>query len=133
VELSQILKQAALTSGVDVRMHAVGINLMRQVNQQFKGPPPFPMYAYSSKAPYLFGEQEWEDVYNLGGRVLLKGRVPPEVERSVILGDIAKSKSERFQAAKAERDSLVPMRIFLSAILACIFTIVVGRLIRGGW
>src|SRR5580704_13734752 len=44
VELAQTLQDRALASGVDARRHALGITLMRQINEEFKGPPPFPMY-----------------------------------------------------------------------------------------
>jgi hypothetical protein len=132
-ELSQQLKQAALAAGVDCQRHALGITLMKGVGEEFKGTPPFPMYAYSSKAPYLFGQREWEDVYRFGGKVLLKGRVPPDVERALILADIANSKNGPARSGELKRRSRAPTWAVLWAICAVFFTVIVGRLIRGAW
>jgi hypothetical protein len=125
VELAQELNQAAFNSGIDVQTRARGIT----INDEFKGAPPFPMYAYSSKAPYLFGQQEWQSIYNCGGRVLLKGRVPTDVEEALILTDIKHSKNEQLPAPK----SSARIQIVFSALFAALVTILAGKLIRGTW
>jgi len=132
-ELAQHLKQAALAAGVDCQRHALGITLMKDVSEECKGAPPFPMYAYSSKAPYLFGQHEWEDVYKFGSKVLLKGRVPPDVERALILADIANSKDGPARSGEVKRRSRAPIWVVLWAICAVFVTVIVGRLVRGAW
>lgn len=132
VELAQTLQERALALGVDAQQHALGITLMRQINEEFKGPPPFPMYAYSSKAPYLFGQREWEDVYKFGGRVLLKGRVPPDIEKNIILADIAGSKDSLSLSANRNKKMRI-LQIALSMLLGIVVAIVLGRLMRGTW
>jgi hypothetical protein len=132
VELAQTLQERALASGVDAQQHALGITLMRQINEEFKGPPPFPMYAYSSEAPYLFGQREWEDVYKFGGRVLLKGRVPPDIEKNIILADIAGSNDSLSLSANRNKKIRI-LKIALSMLLGIVVAIVLGRLMRGTW
>ena len=69
-ELIQALKGDARIAGIDNRKHAQGIALMRQLFDRFGKIPPFSVYVYSSKAPFLFERQEWEEVCEYGGRVL---------------------------------------------------------------
>jgi len=93
--LAEELKKKASEIGVDHDKHTAGIKLMEDIFNYFDGkPPPFPMYAYTSKGPLLLNEREWQEIAKYGAEILLKGRVTPEIERNEILGDIALQKSK---------------------------------------
>jgi hypothetical protein len=63
---------------------------MRKIYEFFGNKPPrFPMYAYTSKGPFLLEQSEWDNISTYGAEVLLKNRVLPERERLEIKGDIA--------------------------------------------
>jgi predicted nucleotide-binding protein len=69
---------------------AKGIQLMRQIYEHYgEHAPRFPMYAYTSKGPFLLEQKDWENISKYGAQVLLKNRVTPEAEREEIEGDIA--------------------------------------------
>ena len=50
--------------------------------------PPFPMYAYTSKGPFLLERKEWKKLSKFGAEMLLKNRISAEDERYEIDGDI---------------------------------------------
>jgi hypothetical protein len=62
-QLATDLKQKALDIGAYDHTHAAGVVLMRKVYEHFGNQPPkFPMYAYTSKGPFLLEQTEWEDI-----------------------------------------------------------------------
>ena len=68
---------------------AKGIKLMQQIYEHYGNHPPlFPIYAYTSKGPFLLEQKDWYDISKYGAQVLLKNRVTPEAEREEIEGDI---------------------------------------------
>jgi len=88
--LATQLKGTAQKIGVHDHQHAAGIQLMRKIYEFFGNKPPrFPMYAYTSKGPFLLEQSEWDNISTYGAEVLLKNRVLPERERLEIKGDIA--------------------------------------------
>jgi hypothetical protein len=95
-KLAERLKETAQKIGVHDHRHAAGIQLMKKIYEFFGNkPPPFPMYAYTSKGPFLLEQSEWDNISTYGAEVLLKNRVLPERERLEIKGDIAIAKSRR--------------------------------------
>src|SRR5215471_10655289 len=102
-DLAANLKKTATEIGVHDQMHAIGITLMQQIYEHFKNhPPPFPMYAYTSKGPFLLEQREWDRISEYGGKVLLKGRVTSDRERTEIIGDIELHRNENSPAAKMQ-------------------------------
>ena len=88
--LATQLKGTAQKIGVHDHQHAAGIQLMSKIYEFFGNKPPrFPMYAYTSKGPFLLEQSEWDNISTYGAEVLLKNRVLPERERLEIKGDIA--------------------------------------------
>jgi hypothetical protein len=95
-KLAEQLKKTAQKIGVHDHWHAAGIQLMKKIYEFFGNKaPPFPMYAYTSKGPFLLEQSEWDNISTYGAEVLLKNRVSPERERLEIKGDIAIAKSRR--------------------------------------
>ena len=93
--LAEELKKKASEIGADDHKYTAGIRLMEDIFNYFnRKPPPFPMYAYTSKGPLLLNQREWQEISKYGAEILLKGRVAPEIERNEILGDIAVQKSK---------------------------------------
>jgi predicted nucleotide-binding protein len=50
--------------------------------------PPFAVYAYTSKSPFLLERREWKRLSQYGAEILLKNRISPQDERCEIDGDI---------------------------------------------
>jgi predicted nucleotide-binding protein len=89
-DLSGRLKSAAVDANANDPERAKGIKLMQQIYEHYgRHAPPFPMYAYTSKGPFLLEQKDWENISKYGAEVLLKNRISPEAEREEIEGDIA--------------------------------------------
>jgi predicted nucleotide-binding protein len=89
-QLAIDLKAKASKAGANDPQRAKGIKLMQQIYEHYGNQAPlFPMYAYTSKGPFLLEQQDWENISKYGAQVLLKNRVPPKAEREEIEGDIA--------------------------------------------
>ena len=128
-KLAAQLKATATEIGANDHTHAVGITLMKNIFEHFGGPsPPFPMYAYTSKGPFLLEQNEWENISKYGAEVLLKNRISPK-------GSGQKSKailpfpSVRILVDEMNRTA----RIILWALLPGLFYLFVGRFLRGAW
>ena len=129
-ELAETLKRTAIEIGVHDHRHAAGITLMKNIYEYFgQRRPRFPMYAYTSKGPFLLEQSEWEDISKYGAEVLLKNRVTPEAERTEIEGDIKIRKAEYSPFARMSRR----VKVVVFALLPGLFYLLVGRIIRGGW
>ena len=88
-ELAEQLKKTAANLGLADHKYAAGIILMENIYKHFKNQkPPFPMYAYTSKGPFLLEQKDWQNISDYGAEVLLKNRVTPESEKTEIVGDI---------------------------------------------
>jgi CheY-like chemotaxis protein len=129
-ELAAQLKRTATEIGVNDHRHAVGITLMKNIYEHFgEKRPKFPLYAYTSKGPFLLEQTEWENISRYGAEVLLKNKITAEREWTEIEGDIAISKREHSLRARAHRVT----RIILSALLPGLFYLFLGRYLRGAW
>jgi hypothetical protein len=102
--LADQLKKTATEIGANDHRRAVGITLMKSIFEHFGGKPPHsPIYAYTSKGPFLLEQSEWENLSKYGVQILLKNRIMPEGEWTEIEGDIAisrRDKNGRVEAAK---------------------------------
>jgi len=89
------IREATAKLGLLDHKYAAGITLMESIHAYFKKkPPPFPMYAYTTKGPYLLEQKDWQKISEYGGRVLLKGRVTAQSEVTEIVGDIEISRAK---------------------------------------
>jgi CheY-like chemotaxis protein len=99
---------------------ADGIGLIRTVRERFHNDPPFPIYAYTSKGPYLLHGGNFDRLEELDARWLFKNRCSPQIERHRISKDIAE-----FQ----ERNQWTPRRMWSVAWRAGLLTAVLGSLL----
>lgn len=133
-DLAENLRKTAVKLGVHDHTHAIGIALMRQIYEHFKKqPPPFPIYAYTSKGPFLLEQAEWAKISEYGAEVLLKGRVTAEGERTEIIGDIEFCRSKNSWTARIRNST---PRIFWALVQGVFFiflSLSIGRLVRGTW
>ena len=79
--------------------NASGIQLIDDVREHFNESPHFPIYAYTSKGPYLLQNEGFDRLENLDARWLFKGKYHPSAERHRIMSDI-KAFKERFNWPK---------------------------------
>ena len=90
--LAKELKDRAIEMELYDHRHAAGIDLMRRIHEHFqkegRSRPAFPIYAYTSKGPFLLEQKEWKKISTWGAQILLKNRVTVETERMEIDGDI---------------------------------------------
>jgi hypothetical protein len=129
-ELAVALRKTANEIGVHDHRHAAGITLMRNIYEHFNNQPPhFPMYAYTSKGPFLLEQNEWENISKYGAQVLLKGRVTADIERTEIAGDIAMHKAKNSWLGWINTTS----RKIALALIPGLFVFFIGAWLRGHW
>jgi hypothetical protein len=78
------LRGSAHQIGADRENCLAGIELIERVNRKYGGKVPFPVYAYTSKGPYLLSQSAWDRIIKSNAVVLLKNRFGPEIERMII-------------------------------------------------
>ena len=133
-DLAENLKKTAIKIGVHDHTHAVGITLMRQIYEHFKKhSPPFPMYAYTSKGPFLLEQSEWDKISEYGVEVLLKGRVTAPSERTEIIGDIEFYRNKNSWTARMKGAAPTLFWTLLQGLFFIGLSLVIGRLVRGAW
>ena len=74
-EEAAALRDTAINIGALEDRLLVGITLMEEIAVKHKNSVPFPIYAYTSKGPYLLAEGAWDRILSAGARVLLKNPV----------------------------------------------------------
>ena len=118
-KLADQLKQTATDIGANDHTHAVGITLMKGIFEHFGGShPSFPIYAYTSKGPFLLEQNEWENLSKYGVQILLKNRITPEAEWTEIEGDIAISKRDKNGPPGAAKGSFIHAGNVFDAMMA---------------
>ncbi len=133
-KLALNLKAVAKQIGANDHTHATGIELMREIYEHFgKKAPPFPMYAYTSKGPFLLEQKEWENISKYGAEVLLKNKVTAESERLEIVGDIAVHKLDNSWFERAKGGSHWLMWALIPGIILTVVSFCIRRLITGTW
>jgi hypothetical protein len=127
-KLAEQLKQTAQRTGIYDHQHAAGIQLMKKIYEFFGNKsPPFPMYAYTSKGPFLLEQSEWDNISTYGAEVLLKNRVLPQRERLEIKGDIAIAKARRSWLAWGKLRSREFLWDLLPNVVVAVVFFLLGR------
>jgi hypothetical protein len=71
-----------LAQRFDAKKAQQGIALIRYIRDRFDGKPHFPIYAYTSKGPYLMEHEGFEELEKLDVKWLFKNKYDPETERT---------------------------------------------------
>ena len=93
--LEQARELEALGDRLGARAAETGIELIRNVRERYRGDPPFPIYAYTSKGPYIMQSAGFQRLEELEARWLFKKRYTPESERLRIIRDIEALRAQR--------------------------------------
>ena len=97
------LRKTAADIGAMQEGNLAGIMLLENIARDFKQRTPFPMYAYTSKGPYLLRESACDHVVKSGAKVLFKNRLGRQIEKMLICEDIDTCKREHSLRAKLAR------------------------------
>jgi hypothetical protein len=85
--------EAKRIEGLAAELHAEGaaegIGLIQRVRHHFQDNPPFPIYAYTSKGPYLLHKDSFDRLEELDARWLFKNKYSIQTERHRISKDVA--------------------------------------------
>ena len=133
-DLADQLRDTANEIGVIDHTRALGIRLMEKVYEHFGNrPPPFPMYAYTSKGPFLLEQKDWENISKYGAEILLKNRVSPQTERIEIEGDIALHRQKRSWLYWLSTS--YPRFLWAAgpSIFGGVIVLLIGKWLRGTW
>jgi hypothetical protein len=110
--------------------YARGIGLMEEIHEKvLKGElPSFPMFAYTTKAPYLLERHAWQRIHRTDAKVLLKNILEPGDERRFIRDEVAKYKQTWWRRiAKDIREAMRPInlsRLIANHLINAVFGVV---------
>ena len=93
-EKAEEIKRFGQEIGATEIRNLAGVDLIRALGSRFKAR--FPVYAYTSKGPYLLDNRSFDHIGESGARWLSKGRYSPSTEQIIIQQDI-----EEFQNANS--------------------------------
>lgn len=97
------LRAFAHSIHADDNRYLEGIGLLEDVATRFGGGSRFPVYAFTSKGPYLLGKDAWDRIARAGADVLLKNRFGTGVLRSRLEVDIEEFRRRNSWAAGVSR------------------------------
>jgi len=107
---------------------ADGIGLIQRVRELFRDDPPFPIYAYTSKGPYLLHNESFDRLEELNARWLFKNKDSPQSERHRISKDVAEFQ-ERNQSTR--RLWRVALRTgFVMAVVGALIGVALDRVAK---
>ena len=92
--------------------------MIEDVYRKFDNKPPFPVYAYTSKGPYLLDTPGFDRIARIGASWLFKNRYGRDAERLLIQRDIEESRNSNSMIRRIRKhtpDSAV-LTVFGAAI-----------------
>jgi CheY-like chemotaxis protein len=104
-----------------------GIDLIANVRAHFGEAPPFPIYAYTSKGPYLLQDNGFERLEELDARWLFKKKYSPQAVTHRIIRDVSEFRGRDWHRRIWR---FVVVTGLISAILGAILGVVFDRLAR---
>ena len=99
--------------------HQDGIDLMEQIQRDFDGSPPFPVFAYTAKAPYLMENSGFARIISSGARWLFKHKNNKTAEYAIItdaIRQVTKSARKVFLVHGRNRSIRNRVEIFLDQL-----------------
>lgn len=114
--------------------YTAGIDLIAAVRERLPesegSPPRFPVYAYTSKGPFLLGTPAWNRIAENGAKVLLKNSFGREAEGMVLRRDIRHYRTEVERHAAASRFGTKVRRALIGmGILGAALGVLIDRLV----
>ena len=109
----------------------LGIRLIRDVRDFFGGTPKFPIYAYTSKGPYLMQDEGFKQLEELNAEWLFKNKGHPYTEKRRIARDI-----EAYRKRFSWRSRLWEVAVvtgLISAIIGAVLGVIFARLAHNWW
>ena len=124
--------EAKRIKGLSAELHADeaadGIGLIERIRQHFNNEPPFPIYAYTSKGPYLLQRESFDRLEELDARWLFKNKYSAQIERHRIIEDVTEFRDRNQMTRRiwsvAWRTGLV------MALVGAIIGVVLDRLLK---
>jgi hypothetical protein len=95
------LRQFGESIGANRVDYQAGIKLIETVSERFGAR--FPIYAYTSKGPYLLADIGFDRIGATGARWLFKGKFGPHTERLILRQDIEESRVRNSFTMRAAR------------------------------
>jgi hypothetical protein len=121
-EQASKLREEASTIAPDTSQR--GIRLIGDIQKQFRGSPPFPIYAYTSKGPYLLQGDGFQRLEELEARWLFKGRLDPPHVRHRLDTDIREFR-DQFNLRK-----WIWQGAIRAGLIGAVFGLLVDRLLK---
>jgi hypothetical protein len=105
-----------------------GIGLMNSVSDHFGSRVPFPMFAYTSKGPYLLHGPSFDKLEELGAKWLFKNKYSVQVERREIRTEIDSFRERRDWRRRAW--GIAWRTGLIMSIVGAILGVIVDRIAR---
>jgi hypothetical protein len=114
----------------DKDSHITGIELMEDIAELFgkNKEVPFPMFAYTSKAPYLLNQSGWDRIVKCGGTVLLKNRFGFRSEQRLIQKAIDSYKRSWWKRLRDHSNTVLVEWSMASAAIGALVTYALCKL-----
>jgi CheY-like chemotaxis protein len=124
-QISQLQEQA---SKFKPEQAEEGIGLMQSIHDQFAGDVPFPIFAYTSKGPYLLHTDSFDKIEDLGAKWLFKNKFSVQNERREVRSAINEFAERRYWSRRAWE--LAWKTGLIMAVFGSVLGIVLDRLAR---
>ena len=106
-----------------------GVCLIEQISQLPKRHQPPVIYAYTSKGPYLLGDQAFDKLEKLQARWLFKNKYSPEVEANLVRSDVEALRRTNSGRRRVAQVALATGAV--SAVLGAVLGVLAERLLVG--
>ncbi len=109
------------------RLHQAGITLIETISRQYDSRPPFLLYAYTSKGPYLLQGEGFDRISKAGAKWLFKGRFNRETEELIIRNEL-----EEYQVVHGWKHQfgLIKKFVIWTGIISAILSTLFGYLLH---
>jgi hypothetical protein len=114
----------------DKEEYLAGIKLIEEIDKKYKHNAPFPVYAYTSKGPYILDKNAWDRIVNSNAKILPKNKLGKNSIQLIIDEDINKYKVLNSWSIKIAENiwKYVITTGLLSAVIGAVFSWLLYRL-----
>ena len=122
------IRQISAEIGALGKKCAAGIALIKDVADKFRGNMPFPVYAYTSKGPYILDGEGLDQLAEYGATILFKKRYSPDMEELIIRRDIEDVKRKQSIQIKMSHKKIAAFIVILGVV-----SWIIGRILDYLW